>query len=101
MRSIRHKSTLMRIRSGTPMGVMLASQDSIQLTPPRIHNDPPRKRSYSLSSDVCLDNRQTTTGRRLIGGEFFFFLVLFFFPAVGVFPITSDYFIHCASYTIS
>lgn len=78
MRSIRHKSTLMRIRSGTPMGVMLASQDSIQLTPPRIHNDPPRKRSYSLSSDVCLDNRQTT-GRRLIGGEFFL-LVIFSSP---------------------
>lgn len=72
MRSKRHKSTLMRIRSGTPMGVMLASQDNIQLTPPRFHNDPPRKRSYSLSSDICLDNR-LTTGRRLIEGEFFFF----------------------------
>lgn len=59
------------------MGVMLASQDNIQLTPPRFHNDPPRKRSYSLSSDVCLDNR-LTTGRRLIEGEFFFFFKLFF-----------------------
>lgn len=68
----------MRIRSGTPMGVMLASRDNIQLTPPRIHNDQSRKRIYSLSPDVCLDNRQTT-GRRLIGDEFFF-LVIFSSP---------------------